>query len=245
MYARSTETAILLVGVAHVVDLADPLNRVLGTRTLDGVAVELDAERADALLRPVAGEKRRASGPLFARFWSVIQRRLGSEIGGNAPGAEMKAAALYARDRQLPLFLIDDPLRTTIVNLVRSMPLKERVQLLIGAFVGLFVPARVVEQEMNRYVGAPQEYTQELRRASPTLARVLIDDRNEHMAERLAQIRGHGYGRIAAVVGDAHLPGLKDALQRRGVPVETITFGELRALKAPQTSPSPSLPPPS
>jgi len=245
MYARTTETAILLVGVAHVVDLADPLNRVLGTRPLDGVAVELDTERADALLRPTAGGTRRASGPLFVRFWSVIQRRLGSEIGGSAPGAEMKAVAMYARDRQLPLFLIDDPLRMTIVNLVRSMPLKERVQLLVGAFVGLFVPARVVEREMDRYVDAPQEYASELRRASPTLARVLIDDRNEHMADRLAQIRGQGYGRIAAVVGDAHLPGLKDALQRRGVPVETVTFGELRSLTTSQPSPSPPRPPPS
>ena len=245
MYARTTESPVLLVGVAHVVDLSGPLQRVLAERPLDGVAVELDPERADALLRPSDGPPRRASGPIFVRFWSTIQRRLGSEIGGGAPGAEMKAAALYARDRHLPLFLIDDPLRTTIVNLVRSMPFKERVQLLLGAVVGLFVPARVVEREMDRYVEAPQEYTEELRRASPTLARVLIDDRNEHMAERLAQLRARGYGRVAAVVGDAHVAGLKDALGRRGVPVETISFGELRGLTASRTSPSPPLPPPS
>ncbi len=245
MYARTTESPVLLVGVAHVVDLADPLQRVLGDRPLDGVAVELDAERADALLRPSGTAPGRPSGPLFVRLWSVLQRRLGAEIGGGTPGAEMKAAALYARERHLPLFLIDDPLRATIVHLVRSMPFKERVQLLIGALVGLFVPARVVEREMDRYVASPQEYADELRRASPTLARVLLDDRNEHMAERLAQLRGRGYGRVAAVVGDAHVPGLKAALGRRGVPVEAITFGELREITASRPSPSTPRPPPS
>ena len=238
MYARTTETPILLVGAAHVVDLADPLRRLLGDRILDGVAVELDHERADALLGEGADRPRRSGGPLFARLWSLVQRRLGAEIGGGLPGAEMKTAALYARERNLPLFLIDDPIRTTLVNLVRSMPLKERLALLVGAFVGLFVPARVVRREMDRYVEAPEEYSAEMRRASPTLARVLIDDRNEHMAERLTVLRGKGYGRIAAVVGDAHLPGLTAALGRRGVPVEAVSFGQLRGATGPEPSPS-------
>jgi len=245
MYARTTESPVLLVGVAHVVDLADPLAHVLGARTLDGVAVELDAERAEALLRPAAPAPGRTSGPLFVRFWGLLQRRLGAELGGGTPGAEMKAAALYARERHLPLFLIDDPLRATVVSLVRTMPFRERIQLLAGAFVGLFVPTRVVEKEMDRYVESPTEYTADLRRASPTLARVLIDDRNEHMADRLVQIRLNGYGRMAAVVGDAHVPGLKAALGRRGVPVETISFGELREVTASRPSPSTPRPPPS
>ena len=238
MYARTTEAPILLVGAAHVVDLADPLRRLLGDRTLDGVAVELDPERADALLRPETDHARRSGGPLFARLWSLVQRRLGAEIGGGLPGAEMKTAAIYARERNLPLFLIDDPIRTTLVNLVRSMSLKERVTLLVGALVGLFIPARVVKREMDRYVEAPEEYSAEMRRASPTLARVLIDDRNEHMADRLTALRGRGYGRLAAVVGDAHLPGLKVALGRRGVPVETVSFGELRGATGPGPSSS-------
>jgi pheromone shutdown protein TraB len=241
MYASTVQTPVLLVGVAHVVDLAGPLHEVLDQRTLDGVAVELDAERAQALLHP-DGAARRGSGPLFVRFWSVIQRRLGSEIGGGAPGTEMKVAAEYAQARRLPLFLIDDPLRATVVQLVRTMPFKERVQLLLGAVVGLFVPARVVEREMDRYVEDPQAYSEELRRASPTLARVLLDDRNEHMAQRLSELRAKGYGRVAAVVGDAHVAGLTAALQRRGVPVESVPFGELRSLTA--SRPSPSLPPP-
>ncbi len=236
VYASTTEGPVLLVGVAHVVDLEAPLKALLGPRTLDGIALELDAERAAALLeegRPA----RRSGGPVFARLWSVIQRRLGDQIGGGPPGGEMRAAARIARERGLPVFLIDDPIRATLVELVRTMPLKERVQLVVGALVGLFVPARVVEREMDRYADRPDAYTAELRRASPTLAHVLLDERNEHMAERLRILRARGYGRLAVVVGDAHRSGLGTALNRRGIPVESVAFRELRPATASAPTP--------
>ncbi len=237
MFARTTESPVLLIGAAHMVDLAVPLRSTLGGRVLDGVAVELDPERAQALFAEGDAARGGRSGvPLFARLWGLIQKRLGAEIGGGTPGAEMKVAVSVARERQLPVFLIDDPIRQTLLNLVRTMPFKERVALLVGAVVGLFVPARVVEHEMDRYTEDPAAFTSEIRRASPTIARVLIDDRNEHMAERLASLRGQGYGRLAVVVGDAHLPGLSAALGRRSIPVESIPFRELRRTTGPSSS---------
>ncbi len=231
MYARTTESPILLVGVAHVVDLARPLDELLCERTLDAVAVELDPERARAILDDGPATTRRTGGPLFARLWSVVQRRLGADLGGGPPGAEMRAAARIAKDRGLPLYLIDDPIRLTLVRLVRSMSLRERLLLVGSAFAALFVPSRAVVREMDRYVEAPDAYAEELRRASPTLARVLLDERNEHMAERLAHLRQRGLGRIAVVVGDAHLPGLRLALGRWNIPVEAVPFRALRELR--------------
>ncbi len=238
MYSTTTQSPVLLLGAAHVVDLNEPIRRTLGSRVLDGIALELDRERADALLAPDVARRPRARGvPLVARLWGHLQRRLGAELGSGA-GEEMKAAASVARERDLPLFLIDDPIRSTLASLLASMPMKERVSLLVGAVVGLFVPSRVVVQEMDRYVEDPAEFASELRRASPTLAKVLLDDRNEHMADRLASLRARGYGRIAVVVGDAHLPGLTEALRRRGVPVESIAFRELRSATGPSSNPS-------
>jgi pheromone shutdown protein TraB len=227
VYSSTTEGPVLLVGVAHVVDLEAPLRELLGSRTLDGIALELDAERAQALLHD-ATPVRRGGGPAFARLWSILQRRLGDQIGGGPPGGEMRAAARVAQERGLPIFLIDDPIRVTLVELVRTMPFKERVQLFVGALFGLFVPPRVVEREMDRYVEQPEAYTEELRRASPTLAHVLLDERNEHMAERLRGLRSRGFGRLAVVVGDAHRSGLGIALNRRGIPVESASCGCLQ-----------------
>jgi len=233
VYASTLDAPVLLLGSAHVVDLSEPLRRVLSGRVLDAIAVELDAERAQALMSPDGPGRGRGSAPLFARLWGVLQRRLGTEIGAGVPGAEMKVAIEVARARAVPVFFIDDPLRVTLANLVRSMPFKERVTLLVSAVVGLFIPARVVDREMDRYAESPEAYTEELRRVSPTTARVLLDDRNEHMAERLVSLRQHGYGRLAAVVGDAHLEGLRSALGRRGLPTEVVRFSELRAATVP------------
>jgi pheromone shutdown protein TraB len=117
------------------------------------------------------------------------------------------------------------------------MSFKERVTLLTSAVVGLVLPSRVVHREMDRYAEAPDEFTDELRRVSPSTARVLLDERNEHMADRLASLRRQGYGRMAVVVGDAHLEGLRGALSRRNVPSEVVRFSELKAGNA--TVPSP------
>ena len=239
MYARTTESPVLLLGAAHVVDLERALRTVLGGRVLDGVAVELDPERAAGLLHPPPGGRQPASGlPFVTRLWSVFQRRLGADIGAGEAGAEMKVAAQVAEERQLPLFLIDDPIRFTVMRLIQTMPFKERVQLLVGAVVALFVPSRLVRREVDRYAAAPEEYTSAMRAASPTMARVLLDERNEHMADRLTQLRVQGYGRLAAVVGDAHLPGLAAALGRRGVAVETIPFSRLREVTGPTSPPT-------
>jgi len=244
MYSSTADAPVLLLGSAHVVDLSGPLTRILTERVLDAVAVELDPERAHALLVPDEGGRARGSAPLFARLWGVLQRRLGSEIGAGVPGAEMKVAIEVAQQRGLPVFFIDDPIRMTLANLVRSMSFKERVTLLVSALVGLFLPSRLVARELDRYTESPQDYTEELRRVSPTTARVLLDDRNEHMADRLVALRAHGHLRLAAVVGDAHLEGLKASLARRGLPSELVRFAEMRSATASSPGSESPRPPP-
>lgn len=230
MWASTSEAPVLLVGVAHVIDLEAPLRRLLSTRVLDGVALELDEERARQVLQAPGDPpgRGRPSGPLLLRLWGALQKRLGDSLGAGA-GGEMRAAANVARERSLPIFLIDDPIRDTIRRLLASLSVKERVSLLVGGFLGLIIPARVVEDQLEDYREAPGDYLEAVRAAYPTVARVLLDERNEHMAERLKVLRGRGVGRIAAVVGDAHLPGLTEALRRRGIPAETVPFASLSA----------------
>jgi pheromone shutdown protein TraB len=241
VYASTTEAPVLLIGSAHVVNLEGPLRATLGSRVLDGIAVELDTERAAALLSEEGPTARgRRSAPLFVRLWGQIQRRIGAEIGGGVAGAEMRTAALLARERNLPLFLIDDPIRETIGRLMRSMSGRERVSLLVGGLLGLVLPSQLVVRQLDDYSESPGDYLAELRRAYPQVVRVLLDERNEHMADRLREIRRRGFGRVAAVVGDAHVEGLASALKRRGVPVETIALRTLRGPTGPSGAAGPA-----
>jgi pheromone shutdown protein TraB len=234
MFASTTQGPVLVIGAAHVVDIASPLRQTIRERTLDGIAVELDADRARALLAPEPSSSASGKGvPIFLRLWSLIQRRLGQQIGGGLAGAEMRTAAELAKEREIPLFLIDDPIRETLARLMRSMSLRERVSLMVGGIVGLFAPSGLVVRQIDRYTDQPDAYLNEIRQVYPTVARVLLDDRNEHMADRLARIRSDGYGRVAVVVGDAHVEGLAGALRRRGIPTETVSFGQLRTVTVP------------
>lgn len=233
MFSSTIEAPVLLVGAAHVVDVRGPLRRALSNRPLDGIALELDAERAEVVLRgPPTGDRPGGDAPFLLRLWAIVQRRLGAQLGEGA-GAEMRAAAEIARERSVPVFLIDDPIRETIGRLLRGLSMRERVSLLLGAIAGLFLPSRIVAGQLDRYTEQRTEVLDEIRTAFPSVARVLLDERNEHMADRLAQLRRQGVGRIVAVVGDAHVPGLAGALRRRGLPVETIGFGELRTTTGP------------
>jgi pheromone shutdown protein TraB len=231
VYARTTEAPVLLIGSAHVVDLDTPLRATLSGRVLDAIAVELDAERAAQVLAegPTGPRGRSGGTPFFVRIWALLQRRLGEEMGGGIAGAEMRTAASVSKERSVPLFLIDDPIRETIQRLLRAMTFRERVSLLVGGLAGLVIPVRLVERQLDQYSEAPGQFVDELRQRFPGITRVLLDDRNEHMADRLREIRGRGFGRVAAVVGDAHVTGLADALRRRGIPVETVALAALRA----------------
>lgn len=228
-FAPSDPGRILLIGSAHVVDLSVPIRERLAAVPLQAVALELDAERAAVLEEPSGiPAKRRPSVPPLIRLWGMLQRRLGAQLGQGA-GGEMRAAARFARERQLPIFLIDDPFALTVRRLLGSLSPSERLRLIAGAVLGLVIPARTVKRELDNYTQAPTEYTDEIRNAFPTVARVLIDERNDHMAARLEEMWRQGLHRVAVVVGDAHVSGLAEALRKRQLPVETVSLGELRA----------------
>ncbi|HKS59619.1 MAG TPA: TraB domain-containing protein [Thermoplasmata archaeon] len=229
--ASPAEVPVLLLGSAHVLDMDAPLRRALSGRKLDGIAVELDRERAEIILQPDGGQRRSRGGPLIFRLWAMLQRRLGDALGSGV-GGEMRVAAEVAREWRLPLYCIDDPIRETIARLLASLSMRERLELLVGGLVGLFLPSRVVKDQVSHYAQQPQEQLSEMRRAFPSVARVLLDERNEHMAARIERIRAEGSPRLAVVVGDAHLLGLATALLGRGLLVETLSLAQLTAPRA-------------
>ncbi len=228
------EPSVTLVGTAHVVDLSSAIARVFGQVAPDAVALELDADRARVLFEPTpeGSRSRRRGVPLSFRLFARLERRLARSIGGGVAGAEMKAAWNEARARRLPVYLIDAPIGETVGRLLGELSVAERLRLLAIAAVGLLVPPRVVRRELGRYADDPAEYESELRVQQPALARILIDERNERMAAHLARLVESGARRLVAVVGDAHVPGLAEALAARGISVRPIRLAELATFRA-------------
>ncbi|MEO6102296.1 MAG: TraB/GumN family protein [Pseudoxanthomonas sp.] len=212
-----------LLGTAHVSRASvDAVVAAIGDGNYDAVAVELDAQRLQALNDPDALAKldlvkviREGKVALFAANLGLAayQRRLAEQLGIE-PGAELKAAANAAKDRNLELHLIDRDVGLTFKRISAKLGFIGRIKLGSGLVTSLFVDDEVGEEEIeNLKQGDMLESSfGEFAKQSPALFATLIDERDQYMAARLRQIqppeaRDQPY-EVLAVVGAGHLQGL-------------------------------------
>lgn len=216
-----------VVGTAHVSrHSVDEVRDVIARVAPDVVCVELDPTRLDALTREHAFRdldifkvirEGRTLYLLAHLALSAYQRRVGARLGVK-PGAELLAAVEAARARGIPVELIDREINATLTRTWRNLGLWQRATLLASVVVG-FEPADAPEPrrppprdeaEAIEQLKEPQalsEVLAELGRALPQLKAPLIDERDQYMASKLAEI-GRAHRRVVAVVGAAHVPGI-------------------------------------
>ncbi|MDQ3617658.1 MAG: TraB/GumN family protein [Pseudomonadota bacterium] len=207
-----------LLGTAHVSRASvEAVRAAIASGRFDAVAVELDAQRLQALSDPDALAKldlvkviREGKAALFAANLGLAayQRRLAEQLGIE-PGAELKVAAMDARARGLPVHLIDRDVGITFKRVSAGLGFFGRARLVSGLLAGLFANDEVGEQEIEKLKqGDMLESTfGEFARESPALYATLIDERDQYMAARLRETAGD-QRQVLAVVGAGHLQGL-------------------------------------
>ena len=89
---RCLMAELMLIGTAHVIDLALPLERHIKNFNPDIIALELDKQRWLALKSNI----RKSGGPFYVRLLSRLQQYLGDYFG-STPGAEMMVATKIAQ----------------------------------------------------------------------------------------------------------------------------------------------------
>ena len=216
---------VYLLGVAHVFDVKGLIKQQILSIAPSAVCIELDRNRYYALTHPKEVEEAKKDLPFIYRRLAKIQDSLGDAYGVQA-GEEMLAADEAARMVGAPLLLVDDDISLLFKRMLKEMGLREKLRF----FGALFLPSRKrtsVEAEMKRYEEDEVEYIEELGRMFPTIKRLLIDERNLHMAERIGAA-AESYGRVVAVLGDAHLEGIAALLGKKGIDVETLHLKDLR-----------------
>ncbi len=218
-----------LLGTAHVSRASvDAVVAAIGGGRFDAVAVELDAQRLQALSDPDALAKldlvkviREGKVALFAANLGLAayQRRLAEQLGIE-PGAELKAAANAAKERNLALHLIDRDVGLTFKRISAGLGFFGRMKLGTGLVASLLGDDEVGEEEIeNLKQGDMLESSfGEFAKQSPALFAALIDERDQYMAARLRQIEpGHTADgkpyEVLAVVGAGHLQGLARYLE--------------------------------
>jgi pheromone shutdown protein TraB len=211
---------ITLLGVGHVFDLGPSVRAAIRRRVPKVVALELDPARFAFLMNRSPRMGRPSIFGLLAQFQSRIAEQYGVEVGN-----EMVAAANAAREIGCEVALIDQDSRVTLSRAWEEMSFQERVRLAVFALSGLFVRRRRVEAELDRFYQDERGYVEQFARELPTVKRVLIDERDAHMAGALRQLYTTK-GEVVAVVGDGHIEGLGRLLH--DVPLEVVRLRELQ-----------------
>ena len=205
-----------LLGTAHVATASvEAVEQQIAEWAPDIVAVELCNSRHDALTNDRRLDKEgllkvikegKAPLVLIQSLLAAEQRRLGMEEG-QQPGAELLAAVVAAKEAQLEVALVDRDIQTTLRRAWKRMGLREK----IGLLWALMAEDDEEEEEIDleKMLSDKDLLTslmEELRELSPGAGEVLIDERDEYIAQKIAGVRSKG--KVLAVLGAGHLDGV-------------------------------------
>src|SRR5690606_8184914 len=102
--------------------------------------------------------------------------------------------------------------RVTLRRAIAATPFLKRLWIMSELLASMFDSPQVTEKELAdlRQQDVLSDLMEEMGRQHPNLKRVLIDERDAYLCERLRRARGQT---LVAVVGAGHLNGMIKALE--------------------------------
>jgi pheromone shutdown protein TraB len=224
---------ITLIGTGHVFNLNQALIDIFEEKQPELLCVELDKQRYNSLMLkqsdPEEYKKSERNVPILYKLLARFQEGMANEYGVTA-GAEMLTTIDFAKNHQLPLAFIDMNAQNLFKKMLKKMTLREKFKLMFSGLGGLFVNKKHVEKELKKIDKDFDKYIEQIGEKFPTIKHVLIDERDKFMVQNLTTANEQ-YGKIIAVVGDGHIPGLSKLLDKKEIEYETIRLSELRNQK--------------
>ncbi len=212
---------IFLVGTAHVSqESVDLVKQVIATEKPDCVCVELDDKRYKALsgrkrwesldLKEII-KKKQLSTLLVNLVLSSYQKKLGMQLGV-MPGSELLEATRVANKYAIPVSLCDRDVRVTLRRAWHETSFFKKGYLLATLLLSLFDNTEITEEKLEQLKKKDvlSELMSELGEAMPELKRVLIDERDIYLAEKIKMSVG---SKLVAVVGAGHVEGIKKRIR--------------------------------
>ncbi len=215
------EREIFLVGTAHVSkESVELVKRVIASEMPDCVCVELDSKRYKALsgrkrwesldLKEII-KKKQLSTLLINLILSSYQKKLGRQLGV-MPGLELLEATREAEKHGIPVSLCDRDVRVTLRRAWHETSFLKKGYLLATLLVSMFDKTEITEEKLEQLKKKDvlSELMSELGEAMPELKKVLIDERDIYLAEKIKMSAGT---KLVAVVGAGHLAGIKKRIR--------------------------------
>ncbi|MBU2100765.1 TraB/GumN family protein [Candidatus Micrarchaeota archaeon] len=222
---------IILVGTAHISDKSvDLVKETIEKEKPDSVGIELDYARFKQLESGNKWQETNVSHIvktgktylfLINLMLSNMQRKLGKELGIK-PGAEMLEAFNIAKEKGLVVELLDRDVQVTLKRALAFTGLKEKIKILMHIVSGFFSEQEQLTKEKVESLKQKDVMTElmnELARTAPTIKKVLVDERDLYIANRILESKSK---KIVAVVGAGHLEGIKTALMKERIDLRPL-----------------------
>jgi len=213
---------IYLVGTSHIArESLKKVRAAIEEKKPDCVAVELDANRFHAL-KSRCKRKTELRLPLLQKLIFTLMQKLQDKIGRETnifAGQEMLNAVKIAEEKGIPYYFIDQDISITVDRLMREMSFFAKIKFLFYlavGFVGVPVPGLSAPAEIDLNKVPEEEFIEEamdeLKKQFPAIYKVLVLERNRHMAKNIKAL-GERYENVVAVLGAGHVKGIGRILE--------------------------------
>ena len=225
---------ITLIGTAHVSRQSAELTKeVILEKTPDTVCVELCETRLNSLkdhdrwrnMDIIKIIKEKKALLLFMNLLlALFQKKIADKFGVK-PGQEMINAVEAAEKINAEIVPADREIRITLTRVWRGMGFWEKIKF-TGSLIFSFGGAEdIKEEDIEKMKKADiiQTILNDVKKAHPVMGKILINERDQFLAEKIRTAPGDN---IVAVVGAAHVPGIKSCLSSE----EKIDLSELNRI---------------
>ncbi len=213
---------IILIPTAHISKRsAEQVKEVIDEEKPDSVCVELDQERFNSIndenkwsemnIFQVIKEKK-ALLLLVNLIISSFQSRMAEKLGIKA-GQEMRQGIKSAEENDAELILADRNIQITFKRVWGGLGFFEKLKLLFQVISMLFVDEEISEEELEQLKSSDSLniILEEMGESFPGIKKHLVDERDQYLANKIKNAPG---SKVVAVLGAAHVPGVKKELYR-------------------------------
>lgn len=208
---------LILVGTAHVSkESAELVKQVINEENPDSVCVELDEQRYESMQNPKNWEntdivkvvKEKKVGFLIANLiLNAYQKKIAKKLDTNV-GVEMTEAINSAKAVDAKLVLADRSIQTTFLRIWRTLGFLEKSKLLFSLIFSFGEETEISDQDLQDLLKEDmlESAISGLKKQFPAIGEVLINERDQYLAAKIKNAPGK---KVVAVLGGAHVPGVK------------------------------------
>lgn len=211
---------VILIGTAHVSKKsAEEVKEIIESENPDSVCIELCEGRYETIQDKEKWKntdiiKIIKSGKALMFFANILmssyQKRLAKQFGIEA-GQEMMQGIESAEKVGAELVLADRDIGTTFSRIWGNLGFRGKMKLFYSVILSLFDDEDITEDDLQELKSEDMltSILKDLTESFPQLATPLVHERDQYLAEKIRMAPGN---KVIAVLGAAHVPGIKKEL---------------------------------